>query len=55
MSFETKVTEAQEHQRDSSPERQMLFKMLEAYWGKGDGNTPPAFIAEAAQMCGFPL
>lgn len=41
--------------RDSSPERRALFIMLEAYWGRGDGEAPPAFIVEAAKLCGFPL
>lgn len=41
--------------RDSSPERQSLFKMLDAYWGEGDGHPAPEFIQDAAKLCGFPL
>lgn len=49
------VTEEQAYLRDSSPERQALFEMLEVYWGGGDGDAPPKFIQKAAKLCGFPL
>lgn len=39
----------------SSPERESLWKMLDAYWGKGDGNPPPTFIKDAAKLCGYPV
>lgn len=41
--------------RHSSPTAESLHKMLEVYWGKGDGHTPPDFITEAARLCGFSL
>lgn len=53
--FSTPCSEEQAELRDSSPEGQCLFKLLEVYWGKGDGSTPPEFIAQAAKLCGFPL
>lgn len=42
-----------ENERDAA--RLSLQKMLEAYWGNGDGNPPPAFITEAAKLCSYPL
>lgn len=41
--------------RHSSPERESLWELLTAYWGKGDGDIPPAFVAKAAKLCGYPL
>lgn len=47
--------ETRSHLHHSSPERESLHKMLEVYWGKGDGAAPPAFIKDAAKLCGYPL
>lgn len=44
-----------EHLHHSSMEHESLWEMLAAYWGKGDGAEPPAFIQRAAKLCGFPL
>jgi hypothetical protein len=46
---------AQNDLRHSSAERESLYKMLEVYWANGDGNPPPAFIKDAAKLCGYPL
>lgn len=35
--------------------RLSLHDMLDVYWGKGDGHTPPEFIQRAAKGCGFQL
>lgn len=53
--FSRLCTEAQAELRDSSPERQTLFYLLETYWGDGDGAAPPKFITQAAALCGYPL
>ena len=55
MKFETIISDEAAFLRDSTPEKQMLFKLLEAYWGRGDGDKPPQFIFDAARMCGYPL
>lgn len=55
MKFDTKVSAEAAYLRNSSIERQHLFKLLEVYWGKGDGKPAPDFIQAAAALCGFPV
>lgn len=43
------------HLRHSSPERESLHKMLEVYWGSGDGEPAPQFIQDAAALCDYKI
>lgn len=47
--------EERHHLRNSTPERQMLWMMLDTYWGFGDGDDPPIWIRRAADLCGYQL
>lgn len=49
------TAEDRNYRRHSTPEREALWDLLDAYWGKGDGNPPPRFIERAADLCAYPL
>lgn len=51
--FETEVDEDAAYLRDSSPERQLLFRLIEVYWGNRAVNMPPEFIERAAKLWGI--
>ena len=33
--------------------RKVMREMLDCYWGRGDGDTPPEFITRAANLSGW--
>lgn len=35
--------------------RAAMLKLLDCYWGKGDGEPAPEFIQKAASLCGYKL